>query len=115
MPTTTVTVERSATPQLTTTVGQTPQRELSSEVVRVSISEVVAWVLVCVLSVALLTVLLTALVLHYLHKKRESRDSDNRDTKYEMEGNVCYEATQVKQTTDEGPHVYEAVKGGGVK
>ena len=113
---TTLAVERSATPQLTTTAGETPQRELRcSEVVRVSISEVVAWVLVCVLSVALLTVLLTALGLHYLHKKGESRDSDNRDTKYEMEGNACYKATQVKQTTDEGPHVYKAVKGGRVK
>ena len=81
------TVERSATPQLvTTTVGETPQRELSSEVV--------AWVLVCVLSVALLTVLLTALVLHYLHKKRESTDSDNRDAQYEMEYNACYETIQ---------------------
>ena len=94
MPNTTLIVERSATPQLTTTVGETPQSELSSEVARVSISEVVAWVLVCLLSVALLTVLLTALVLHYLHKKRERGYSDNRDAQYEMEDNVCYETIQ---------------------
>ena len=78
------------------------------------ISEVVAWVLVSILTV-LSTGLLTVLVL-WLYKKRQSRDIDDRAPKCEMEGNPCYEATAVKQTTDvEKTHVYEAVRGGGVK
>ncbi len=46
-------------------------------------------------------------------QKRKARDTstDNSTPKYEMEGNPCYEATAVKQTTD--THLYEAVRGGG--
>ena len=64
------------------------------------------------------TGLLTVIVL-WLFKKRQSRDInyiDDRARKCEMEGNPCYEATAVKQTTDVAEtHVYEAVRGGGVK
>ena len=50
--------------------------------------------------------------------KRQAIDTstDRQQTpKYEMEGNPCYEATVVKQTTD--THLYEAVlvRGGGDK
>ncbi len=38
---------------------------------------------------------------------------ESRESKYVMEGNPCYEATAVKQTTDR--HLYEAVRGGGAK
>ena len=50
-----------------------------------------------------------------MFKKRQARDTstDNSTPKYEMEGNPCYEATAVKQTTD--THLYEAVRGGGDK
>ena len=50
-----------------------------------------------------------------MFKKRQARDTstDNTTPKYEMEGNPCYEATAVKQTTD--THLYEAVRGGGAK
>ena len=44
-----------------------------------------------------------------MFKKRQARDTstDNSTPTYEMEGNPCYEATVVKQTTD--THLYEAV------
>ena len=76
-------------------------------------SEVVAWVLVVVLGV-LFTGLLSVGLL-WMFKKRQARDTstDNTTPKYEMEGNPCYEATAVKQTTD--THLYEAVRGGGAK
>ena len=79
----------------------------------VSIREVVSWVLVGILSV-LFTGLLTVLVLQWLVKKRQlNRDTHNKTSKYEMEGNPCYEANQVKQTTDVETHDYEMVTGGG--
>ena len=79
----------------------------------VSPSEVVAWVLVVILGV-LFTGLLSVVLL-WMFKKRQARDTstDNTTPKYEMEGNPCYEATAVKQTTD--THLYEAVRGGGAK
>ena len=50
-----------------------------------------------------------------MFKKRQARDTstDNSTPKYEMEGNPCYEATAIIQTTD--THLYEAVRGGGDK
>ena len=75
----------------------------------VSISEMMAWVLVSILTV-LFTGLLTVSML-WLYKKRHTRDIDGKATKYEMEGNPCYEATAVKQTTDTEIHLYETVEG----
>ena len=63
-----------------------------------------------------MTVLFTGLLrLLWMFKKGQARDTstDNSTPKYEMEGNPCYEATAVKQTTD--THLYEAVGGGGDK
>ena len=79
----------------------------------ISPSEVVAWVLVSILTV-LFTGLLSVVLL-WMFMKRQARDTstDNSTPKYEMEGNPCYEATAVKQTTD--THLYEPVRGGGTK
>ena len=79
----------------------------------VSLREILAWVLVVILGV-LFTGLLSVVLL-WMFKKRQARDTstDNTTPKYEMEGNPCYEATAVKQTTD--THLYEAVRGGGAK
>ncbi len=78
----------------------------------VSLSEVAAWVLMSTLTV-LFTGLLSVVLL-WMFKKRQARDTstDNSTPKYEMEGNPCYEATAVKQTTDTCTHLYEAVRGG---
>ena len=77
----------------------------------ISIREFIAWVLVVILGV-LFTGLLSVVLL-WMFKKRQARDTstDNTTPKYEMEGNSCYKATVVKQTTD--THLYEAVRGGG--
>ncbi len=79
----------------------------------VSLREIIAWVLVIILMVLLTG--LFSVVLLWMFKKRQARDTstDSSTPKYEMEGNPCYEATAVKQTTD--THLYEAVRGGGDK
>ncbi len=79
----------------------------------VSQSEIVAWVLASILTV--LFTGLVSVVLLWMFKKRQTRDTstDNITSKYEMEGNPCYEATAVKETTD--IHLYEAVRGGAHK
>ncbi len=78
-----------------------------------ALSEVVAWVLVGILTVLFIGLL--SVVLLWMFKKRQARDAstDNSTPKYEMEGNPCYEATAVKQTAD--MHLYEVVRGGGGK
>ncbi len=75
-----------------------------------SLTEIIAWVLVSILTV-LFTGLLSVVLL-WMFKKRQARDTstNNSAPKYETEGNPCYEATAVKQTTD--THLYEAVRGG---
>ena len=85
----------------------------SSTKLSASPSEAVAWVLVVIL-VVLFTGLLSVVLL-WIFKKRQARDTstDNTTPKYEMEGNPYYEATAVKQTTDK--HLYEAIRGGGAK
>ena len=42
----------------------------------------------------------------WLYKKRKTRDKKE----FEVEGNPCYEATQMKQTDDAEAHVYEMVR-----
>ena len=73
----------------------------------VSISEVVAWVLVIILTV-LFTGLLTVSML-WLYKKRHTRDIDGRATRYEMESNPCYEVTAVRQTSDTETSLYDVI------
>ena len=91
--------------------GQTTEGSSSTHEVQISLIEVVMWVLVSILTV-LFTGLLSVVLL-WMFKKRMARDTttDNSTPKYEMEGNPCYEATAVEQTTD--THLYEAVRGGG--
>ena len=91
-----------------TTLPSTTNSTLSS-------SEVLAWVLVSILTVLFTGLLTLNITLLWLYKKRQARDVDGRDTKYKMEDNPFYEATEVKQTTDVETHVYEILRGSGVK
>ena len=64
-----------------------------------------------VLFVVTLTVNITMLWLRY--KKRQAKDNNVETPMYEMEGNPCYEAASMKQTTDstgvQEVHLYERV------
>ena len=80
-----------------------------------SVREAVAWTVAAVsmvLFVVSLTVNITMLWLRY--KKRQAKDNNVEAPMYEMEGNPCYEAASMKQTTDstgvQEVHLYERVK-----
>ena len=78
------------------------------------VREAVAWTAAAVsmvLFVVSLTVNITMLWLRY--KKRQAKDNNVEAPMYEMEGNPCYEAASMKQTTDstgvQEVHLYERV------
>ena len=78
------------------------------------VREAVAWTVASVsmvLFVVSLTVNITMLWLRY--KKRQAKGNNVEAPMYEMEGNPCYEAASVKQTTDntgvQEVHLYERV------
>ena len=80
------------------------------------VREAVAWTVAAVsmvLFVVSLTVNITMLWLRY--KKRQAKDNNVEAPMYEMEGNPCYEAASMKQTTDstgsrvQEVHLYERV------
>ena len=76
------------------------------------VREAIAWTVAAVsmvLFVVSLTVNITMLWLRY--KKRQAKDNNVEVPMYEMEGNPCYEAASMKQTTDstgvQEVHLYE--------
>ena len=72
-----------------------------------------AWALfgvVTVLFIVSLTVNVIMVAL-WVYKKREVKGQTGRPSEFEIEGNPCYEATQMKQTTETETHVYETVLG----
>ena len=76
----------------------------------VSLSKIIAWVLVSTLTVlltGLLSINVTVLWLYYKKRQRKAADSGRR--KYEMEDNPYYETTvAAKQTTE--MHRYESIR-----
>ncbi len=102
-----------STQESTTEETEEQQTRAQLQCNTISLSEVIAWVLVIILTV-LFTGLLSANVLVlWLYKMRQKRAMEGRESKCAMEGNPCYETIAVKQTTD--THLYEAVRGGGAK
>ena len=76
-----------------------------------SLSEIIAWVLVSTLTVLLIGLLSFNVIVLWLYKKRhcQRRAVESGRRKYEMEGNPCYETTaEAKQTTE--MHHYESIK-----
>ena len=78
------------------------------------VREAVAWTVAAVsmvLFVVSLTVNISMLWLRY--KKRQAKDNNVEAPMYEMEGNPCYEAASMKQTTEstrvQEVHLYERV------
>ena len=66
-----------------------------------------AWALFGAVTV-LFTVLLTVnviMVALWVYKKIEVKGQTGRPSEFEIEGNPCYEATQMKQTTETETHV----------
>ena len=74
--------------------------------------EIIAWALTAtfaLLFIGLLTVNITAVCIYkWIHTIHS--DDPNNMTAYEMEGNPCYEAVKVEQTTrDQGENIYEGI------
>ena len=46
----------------------------------------------------------------WLYKKRQARDKNTKVSEFKVEGNPCYEATEMKQMGDAETHVYEMVR-----
>ena len=65
---------------------------------------------VTILFIVSLTVNVIVVAL-WVYKKREVKGQTGRPSEFEIEGNPCYEATQMKQTTETETHVYETVQG----
>ena len=110
-------VTKSMSTNIITEMGSLNSRNNVSENLNLSLTgvrESVAWTVaaVCmVLFVVSLTVNITMLWLRY--RKRQAKDNNVEAPMYEMEGNPCYEAASMKQTTDstevQEVHVYERV------
>ena len=45
-----------------------------------------------------------------LYKKRKTTDKNTKLSEFEVEGNPCYEATEMKQMGNAETHVYEIVR-----
>ena len=93
-----------STPHISTTVQATLSVHIpTSEEERgcsgiVRASEVVAWVLVVVLIILLTVTLTVYTIVLVVYRQRHMRQFDLQAPVYEMEGNPCYEATQVTLT-----------------
>ena len=72
-----------------------------------------SWALFGVVTVLLITSLTVNVIIVWLwvHKKREDKGQTSRPSVFEIEGNLCYEATQMKETTEETEtHIYETIQ-----
>ena len=51
------------------------------------------------------------IVLAFLvYKKRKVKGEKGQRSEFEIEGNPCYEATEMKQSSESEAHVYETVR-----
>ena len=72
-----------------------------------------AWALFGVVTVLFIVSLAVNVIMValWVYKKREVKGQTVRPSEFEIEGNPCYEATQMKQTTETETHIYETVQG----
>ena len=79
-----------------------------------SVREVISWSLVAVSSFLFVGLLTINIITLWIYKKRRSKDNNVETAMCEMEGNPCYEASNLKKTADiaglQEAHVYERVK-----
>ena len=79
----------------------------STESSTTNIRELAAWILMVVLAVMFSVSVMGNILVLWVGKKRQAGSNCNvPPSNYEMEGNPCYEATAVKQTTDTETYVY---------
>ena len=76
-----------------------------------------AWILFAMMSVLFSgSFTINVIVLLFLvYKKRQVGGENGQHSKFEIEGNPCYEATEMKQSSESEAHVYETVRENRVK
>ena len=79
-----------------------------------SVGEAIAWTLATVSTVLFVGSLIINIIILWIYKKRQSKDNNVETAMCEMEGNPCYETSNLKKTADtaglQTAHVYERVK-----
>ena len=107
-----LTVNTTGTVESLLTAGDKEMDTLSSST-STSVREVIAWTLVAVSTFLFLGLLTINMIMLCLYKTRQVKDKIESQTMCEMEGNPCYEASNVKRTTErevvEEVHLYERV------
>ena len=71
-----------------------------------------AWILFAMMSILFSgSLTINVIVLAFLvYKKRQVGGEKGQCTEFEIEGNPCYEATEMKQSSENEAHVYETVR-----
>ena len=64
-----------------------------------------AWILF-----AMMSILFSGSFTINVYKKRQVGGENGQHSKFEIEGNPCYEATEMKQSSESEAHVYETVR-----
>ena len=72
----------------------------------------VAWILFAMMSILFSgSLTINVIVLAFLiYKKRQVGEEKGQLSEFEIEGNPCYEATEMKQNSESEAHVYEIVR-----
>ena len=100
---------------LITQMGPTTSgMNISDNINLVCAREAVAWTVAAVSMVLFFVSLTVNIIMLWLrYKKTQAKDNNVEAPMYEMEGNPCYEAASMKQTTDstgvQEVHLYERV------
>ena len=93
---------------------QTPLANSSLITMSCSVREGISWTLVAILTVLFIGSLTINIIMLWIYKKRQSKDNNVETVMCEMEGNPCYETSNLKKTADtaglQETHVYERVK-----
>ena len=72
-----------------------------------------AWILFAIMFILFsgsLSINVIVLVFLVYKKRQVGRENGQRSEEYEIEGNPCYEATEMKQSSEREEHVYDLVR-----
>ena len=76
------------------------------------VREIIGWSLAAVSTVLFIVSLTINIIMLWVYKKRQSKDSNVETPMFEMEANPCYEVTTLQQTADTAVpqgYIYERV------
>ena len=110
-------LENSAIPLTDTnaiTSGFDMHSKLANSEINTGISEVLGWSLAAVSTALFFASLASNIIMLWVYEKRQSKDNNVETPMYKMEGNPCYEASNLKQIAatagEQEAHVFERVK-----